>query len=152
MISQLHGEGVCTLLTTHDLDDAEKLADRVLIIDHGRLIAEGTPRELMESGSAEDFRFAGPPGIDTSSMETSIGAPVEEVTPGEYVVRTSPTPTAVASTTAFLAENDLPIADLRAGRQRLEDVFLRLTETSHANKRQHPGVRSRTGRRTRRGL
>ena len=54
-------------------------------------------------------------------------AAVDEPTPGEYVVHCEATPTNVATLTAWLAERDLPLADLRAGRQRLEDVFLRLT-------------------------
>jgi ABC-2 type transport system ATP-binding protein len=52
---------------------------------------------------------------------------VAETGPGEYEVRAAPTPATVAAITAWLAEQDLPLGDLRAGRQRLEDVFLRLT-------------------------
>jgi ABC-2 type transport system ATP-binding protein len=51
---------------------------------------------------------------------------VEAVDEAEYVVRAAGTPALIARLTAWLAENDLPLADLRAGRQRLEDVFLRL--------------------------
>jgi ABC-2 type transport system ATP-binding protein len=57
---------------------------------------------------------------------------VHEASPGEYVVDAAPTPAAVAAVTAWLAERDLPLADLRAGRQRLEDVFLRLTGSDGA--------------------
>jgi ABC-2 type transport system ATP-binding protein len=59
-----------------------------------------------------------------------VGGPVEETAPGEYRAGVAPTPAAVAALTAWLAEHDLPLADLRAGRQRLEDVFLRLTAES----------------------
>jgi ABC-2 type transport system ATP-binding protein len=61
-----------------------------------------------------------------TELATALGAPVSEVGPGEYVVAAEGTPTLVAALTAWLAERDLPLADLRAGRQRLEDVFLRL--------------------------
>ena len=50
-----------------------------------------------------------------------------EAAPGEYEVAAPPAPATVAAVTAWRADNDLPLADLRAGRQRLEDVFLRLT-------------------------
>ena len=50
---------------------------------------------------------------------------VVEESPGEYRVDAEPTPANVATLTGWLAERDLPLADLRAGRQRLEDVFLR---------------------------
>ena len=54
---------------------------------------------------------------------------VTEVAPGDYAVAAAPTPATVAAITAWLAERDLPLADLRAGRQRLEDVYLRLTSS-----------------------
>jgi ABC-2 type transport system ATP-binding protein len=53
--------------------------------------------------------------------------PVSETAPGEYAVAAAPEPRTVAAITAWLADHDLPLADLRAGRQRLEDVYLRLT-------------------------
>jgi ABC-2 type transport system ATP-binding protein len=65
--------------------------------------------------------------LDVAALGLDLGAVVIEATPGEYVARVAPTPGAVAALTAWLAERDLPLADLRAGRQRLEDVFLRLT-------------------------
>jgi ABC-2 type transport system ATP-binding protein len=52
---------------------------------------------------------------------------VRQASEGEYVVEAAPEPATIAALTAWLAEHDLPLADLRAGRQRLEDVFLRLT-------------------------
>jgi len=66
-------------------------------------------------------------GLDVGALGAAVGASVREVGRGEYVVDTAPTPAAVATVTSWLAERDLPLADLRAGRQRLEDVFLRLT-------------------------
>ena len=127
LVRQLRDSGVCVLLTTHDLEDAERLADRVLIIDHGRLVASGTPAELMTATAGEDIRFGAPSGLDVASLGARVGAVVEETTPGEYRVAAAASPAAVAALTAWLAENDLPLADLRAGRQTLEDVFLRLT-------------------------
>jgi len=66
-------------------------------------------------------------GADIADLGAHLAAPVEEVAPGEYRVAAPPTPSTVAALTAWLAEHDLPLADLRAGRQTLEDVFLRLT-------------------------
>ncbi len=126
VVRELRDAGVCVLLTTHDLDEAEKVADRVVIVDHGRVVADGTPAELM-AGGGEEIRFGAPAGLDVAALATPLGAPVTEVTPGEYVVAAAPSPKAVAALTAWLAERDLPLADLRAGRQHLEDVFLRLT-------------------------
>jgi ABC-2 type transport system ATP-binding protein len=127
LVGELRDDGVTVLLTTHDLDEAERLADRVVIVDHGRVVADGTPSELVRGGDRAEFAFGAAPGLDVTSLTAVVGAPVREVTAGEYVVDCPPSPTAVAAVTAWLAERDLPLADLRAGRQRLEDVFLRLT-------------------------
>ena len=64
------------------------------------------------------------------SLGARMSAAVVEVMPGEYVVSAAAAPATVAALTAWLAEHDLPLADLRAGRQTLEDVFLRLTGSS----------------------
>jgi ABC-2 type transport system ATP-binding protein len=128
VIRELRDQGVAVLLTTHELEEASRLADRVIIIDHGLAVAEGTPAELMASGGGSDIRFGGPPGIDTAGLSERLGAPVAEAHPGEYRVDAPSTPERVASLTAWLAEHDLPLSDLRAGRQSLEDVFLRLTQ------------------------
>ena len=126
IISELRDRGVAVLLTTHDLEEAEKLADHVVIIDHGVVLADGTPTELMRAAQGDDVRFGAPSGLDVSSLGERIGAVVTEASPGEYVVASAATPAMVAAITAWLAEMNLPLADLRAGRQRLEDVFLRL--------------------------
>ncbi|CAN5629159.1 ABC transporter ATP-binding protein [soil metagenome] len=128
LVRELAHEGVCVVLTTHDLDEAEKVADRVVIIDHGRLIKSGTPNELMSAGGSREIRFGAPPGLDTAALGKAMIAAVEEVSPGEYRVAIEPSPANIAALTGWLAERDLPLADLRAGRQRLEDVFLRMTQ------------------------
>ena len=132
IITDLRDRGVAVLLTTHDLDEAEKIADHVVIIDRGSVIADGSPVDLMRATQGEDVRFGAPAGLDIVALSARIGAAVTEPSPGEYVVTTPATPAVVAEITAWLAENDLPLADLRAGRRRLEDVFLRLTTESAA--------------------
>ncbi len=118
--------GVCVLLATHDLAEAEKVADRVVIVDHGRVVADGTPAALMNAGGHE-IRFAAPRGLDVAALGEALGAVVREVDGGEYLVAGEPSPRTVAALTAWLAERDLALGDLRAGRQNLEDVFVRLT-------------------------
>lgn len=127
VISELREDGVALLLTTHDLDEAERLADHVVIIDRGVVVAAGSPAELMADGTTEDLRFGAPPGLDVVALADAVGAPVHEASPGEYVVAAEPTPRTVAALTSWLAEHDLPLNDLRARRQRLDDVFRRLT-------------------------
>lgn len=126
VVAGLRDDGVTVVLTTHDLDEAEKLADHVVILDHGSVVATGSPATLMTSAVVPEVRFGAPPALDVVGLSAHLGATVAEVTTGEYLVTAPGTPTLVAALTAWLAEHDLPLADLRAGRQRLEDVFLRL--------------------------
>jgi ABC-2 type transport system ATP-binding protein len=133
VIADLRRDGVTVLLTTHDLDEAERVADRVVIVDRGTLVAAGTLESLVRDGAVEEVRFGAPAGIDTAGLAAHLGdVAVTEVAPGDYAVAAAPTPATVAAITAWLAEQDLPLADLRAGRQRLEDVYLRLTSAPGA--------------------
>ena len=149
IIARLRDAGVTVLLTSHDLDEVERLADRVVILDRGVVLADGTPTELMRSGHGDDVRFGAPVGLDTVALSTRLGVVVAELSPGEYRIEGPGTPATIATLTAWLAENDLPLADLRAGRQRLEDVFLRLTADS-AGDDDRDGVGERSTRRNRR--
>ena len=132
VVASLRDDGVTVLLTTHDLDEAEKLADHVVILDHGHVVAAGSPAALMRQDGPAEVRFGALPALDAADLGARLGATVSEVTPGEYLVAASGTPALVAALTAWLAEQDLALADLRAGRQRLEDVFLRLTSEPDA--------------------
>jgi ABC-2 type transport system ATP-binding protein len=127
VVAELRQRGTCVLLATHELDEAEKVADRVVIVDHGRVLAAGTPAELMSPSERSSIEFGAPAGLDVADLSNHLGAAVVEVRAGEYRVDAPPSPAAVAALTAWLAAADLPLADLRAGRQSLEDVFLRLT-------------------------
>jgi len=144
LIADLRADGVAVLLTTHDLEEAESLADRIVIIDAGRAVANGTPEQLLSGEPVDDFAFRATAGLDVGSLSEVVRGAVTEIEPGSYRVDVAPTPTNVAAVTSWLATRDELIGDLRAGRQRLDDVFLRLTgERSRAE-----GTRS--GRRRRR--
>jgi ABC-2 type transport system ATP-binding protein len=132
VIRTLAAEGVAVVLTTHELGEAERLADHIVILDRGRLVATGTLAELRGQGEREEIRFAAAAGLDVDSLGSYLGATASEPTPGEYVVRAVPSPDNVARLTGWLAERNLPLADLRAGRQSLEDIFLRLTGNGDA--------------------
>ena len=131
VIGQLRDRGVAVVLTTHELAEAEKVADRVVIVDEGRVVASGTPASLR-TGGADEIRFSAAPGLDVAALGAAVGADVTEEGRGEYLVAAAPSPATVAAITSWLAERDLALGDLRAGRQSLEDVFLRLTGDADA--------------------
>ncbi|MEQ1788694.1 MAG: ABC transporter ATP-binding protein [Acidimicrobiales bacterium] len=151
VIGRLRDDGVTVVLTTHDLDEAEKLADHVVILDRGTVVAAGSPAALSADAAIDEVRFGAPPGIDRAALATRLGVAVHEEQAGEYVVAGAGTPALVAALTAWLAEHDLPLADLRAGRPRLEDVFLRLVAEPRASAvAEQPDAVTEHGRRRRR--
>ena len=68
VVLDLRSRGVCVVVTTHDLADAENLADRVVIFDQGRIVANGTPSELMSKESSDELLFATSAGLDVAQM------------------------------------------------------------------------------------
>ncbi|MBV9660987.1 MAG: ABC transporter ATP-binding protein [Acidimicrobiales bacterium] len=126
-VARLREEGAGILLTTHELEEAERMADRIVIIDRGRVVASGTAAELTARGPGRDeIHFRSRPGIDVDILASALSAPVREIQAGEYVVAAPGSPGAVARLAAWLAERELPVTDLHTG-SRLEEVFLHLT-------------------------
>jgi len=130
MIRELRDHGTTVVLTTHGMDEAEHLCDRVAIIDHGRLVACDTPKELTTRAAADEATFTTVGGLPVDALAERLGLPigmVREVRPGDYLVDTPATPELLAAVTAWLADQGALVSELRAGRRSLEDVFLRLT-------------------------
>ncbi|HEX9765168.1 MAG TPA: ABC transporter ATP-binding protein [Nitriliruptorales bacterium] len=126
-IRDLKAAGVTVVLTTHLLDEAEELADRVAIVDRGRLIALGTPDELTHGHTPAEVRFTARPGLDVADLGRTIGQPVTEDRTGRYLVDAPGSPRLIADLAAWLADRDEPLGELQAGKRSLEDVFLGLT-------------------------
>ena len=146
VVSALRDDGVTVVLTTHDLDEVEKLADHVVILDHGSVVAAGSPAVADDRGGRRRGALRrARRGSTRQPWRRAWVSPSRRSTAGEYLVGGAGTPALVATLTAWLAEHDLPLADLRAGRQRLEDVFLRLVSDPVAAPTP-PGRRRRRGR------
>ncbi len=148
IVRELADDGVAVVLCTHELDEAEKVADRVVIVDRGRVVGSGSLAELR-SATAGAVRFSSDAGIDVGALGHQLGADVAESSPGEYVVTGTTDPQLAAKLTGWLAEHGHALGDLRAGRQRLEDVFLALTGDTDLP-HQPTGSAGRGGRQRRR--
>ena len=120
---RLKQRGVTLVLTTHYMDEAEQLCDRLVVMDHGRIVAEGSPRQLIERYSTREvveIRFEGE-RPDSLSLD-GLGDRVEEL-PDRVLVYTEDGD----ATAAALAARDLPPHATLVRRSTLEDVFLHLT-------------------------
>jgi ABC-2 type transport system ATP-binding protein len=125
IVRDLAAGGCAVVLATHELDEAERLADRVVIFDGGQVIADGTLAELRKGH--DEIRFRSSPDLDTVALATSIGMVASRLGHDEYVIDAPPHPRLMAQLSNWLADQGHPLTDLRAGAQRLEDVFRRLT-------------------------
>ena len=129
LVGDLRADGVSVVLTTHYMDEAEKLADSVVVVDHGRVIAVGSPRELTARGASGTLRFNAAAGLDIASLAAVLpeGTEVREVIPGHYLVTGAVDPRLLASVTAWCADRHVMPEDLAIDRRTLEDVFIDLT-------------------------
>jgi ABC-2 type transport system ATP-binding protein len=130
LVRDLAARGTTVMLTTHGMDEAEQLCDRVAIITGGRMAALGTPAELTRHAAADEMWFAAVPGLDCAALATACGLPpgtVVEERSGEYVLHAAATPQRIAQLACFLRDRDVVLVALQAGRRTLEEVFLRIT-------------------------
>ncbi len=130
VVRSLRSTGATVLLTTHAMDEAETLCDRVAIMHRGRLVGLGAPSELRRTAGTARTRFAAESGLDLEGLSTALGLPVGaavEVAPGSYEVEAEATPQLIATLAGWLAERGVTMGELRASSS-LEEIFLELTE------------------------
>ena len=127
-IAQMKRDGHTVLLTTHNIDEAEQLCDRIAIIDRGRIIAAGLPRDLIaESSSSQSVTFRTRAAVDPEWLSGVAG--IEDLTfaGSTATFRTSTTAATLAAVMQILAARGADLVELHARTARLEDVFLALT-------------------------
>jgi ABC-2 type transport system ATP-binding protein len=129
LIEELRAAEVTVVLTTHFLDEAEQLADTVVVMDSGVVVAAGSPAELTRSGAEGQVRFRSPHGLAVAGLQAALpsGSSVVEQEPGRYLVTGEVNPQLLAALTAWCAEQGVFAEDLAVERRTLEDVFLALT-------------------------
>ncbi|HEX5017370.1 MAG TPA: ABC transporter ATP-binding protein [Actinomycetes bacterium] len=137
LITALRDAGVGVILTTHYLEEAEHLADHVVIVDQGRAIAAGPPAELVAgaqptSRSARSrLQFTAVPALDVADLAERLpeGSGVRETSPGAYEVVTPGLADALTMVTAWFTARGVTPTSIHSERRTLEDVFLELTTT-----------------------
>jgi ABC-2 type transport system ATP-binding protein len=120
--------GRTILLTTHYMDEAEKLCDRVAIVDHGKVIALGTPRELIASIGVEHVvEFTAGTPMDLASVRGIDGVRSARAQNGRVLLQVTALHRAVPALLGELARQGAPLTELRTHSATLEDVFVALT-------------------------
>ncbi|GII96633.1 ABC transporter ATP-binding protein [Sinosporangium siamense] len=127
LVGELRACGVSVVLTTHFMDEAERLADHVVIIDRGVIVAEGSPAAL--TGAERQLRFSARPGLNLDELLRALpdGSAAKESPAGHYIVEGVVGPELLATVTAWCAAEGVTINDFGVERRTLEDVFLELT-------------------------
>ena len=131
IIEELKKERKTILLTTHYIEEAEKLCDRVAIVDQGRVIAQGTPRELKQSSAGTtriELRLARPES--DSALKQLEGVADCRASDGVYVVHSTRVPQTIVSLVKYLEAHGNELSSLDIAAPSLEDVFLELTGRS----------------------
>jgi ABC-2 type transport system ATP-binding protein len=133
IIDSFRAEGGTTVLTTHYMDEAERLCNRVAIVDHGKVISLGTPRELIASlgaGHVIEFAVNGSPDIDEAALLTLAGVKSARRAGGAWALQVSAAHETIPALLGALASRGLPLTELRTHSPTLEDVFVTLTGRS----------------------
>jgi ABC-2 type transport system ATP-binding protein len=126
VIANLRELGKTVFLTTHYMDEAQVLADRVAIIAAGRIVAEGSPDRLGERAATTEIRFRLPDGIRVDELPAGL-AP-ERNGAGMVTVRTGEPVRALNELTAWALERRCDLAALQVGAPSLEEIYLEVTE------------------------
>ncbi|RNL65833.1 ABC transporter ATP-binding protein [Nocardioides marmoriginsengisoli] len=131
LLGELRDDGVTVVLTTHYMDEAERLADRIHIIDQGRMIASGTPLELTRGGTAtirlvvtKPFPEGAPENLQRALGDQVEVRPISEIS----LLITGPADhTTLATVAAWCETQGVLPESLNLGQRNLEDVFLEIT-------------------------
>jgi ABC-2 type transport system ATP-binding protein len=131
LITEFKVLGRTIMLTTHYMDEAEILCDRVAIVDHGKVIALGTPLELIGSLGAEhviEFSLAaGSPPLDEGALRSVDGVRTVRPLAGGYELQVSALHRTVPGLLSLLAQHHMELVNLTTHSASLEDVFVSLT-------------------------
>jgi ABC-2 type transport system ATP-binding protein len=124
VIRGLADDGCTVILATHELDEAEKISDRVVIFDRGKVLVSGTLDDVRRARQAVRLRTVRPLQLD--DMPENLSGWLIEEAPGTYTIEDAPQGL-IGALAVWLSEHGIDVIELRAGMNSLEDVFKDLT-------------------------
>jgi daunorubicin resistance ABC transporter ATP-binding subunit len=132
LLAELSSTGTSVLLTTQYLEEADRLADQLVVLDYGLVIAEGTAAELKKQVGGDRLELQAPPGTDPTLLATAMaglsnGPSTVDSDRGRVVLPVADGPAVLPAVAARLAGAGLRVSDLALRRPSLDDVFLALT-------------------------
>ncbi len=126
LVEKLKGEGTTIILTTHYMDEAQHLADRVVVINRGEIVAAGTPETIGgRAKAAARIRFALPPGV----APPSLGVAVARDGPSAFTMESTDEVRTLHALTSWALDNEVELIGLTVDRPSLEDVYIELTSS-----------------------
>jgi len=127
-IVRIKDEGCAVLLSTHQLEEAERLCDRIAIIDRGRIVAAGVPHELMaQAGGVQTVKLVTRPSLDADALARLPGVEKLELSNTAANFRTSNVAASLAALATLIRERQVELLELQVRKSSLEDVFLKVT-------------------------
>jgi ABC-2 type transport system ATP-binding protein len=130
LVDALKQQGRTIILTTHYMEEAEQLCDRVAIMDHGQVIALGTPQQLIATVGGQDiveFAVTGPAPLSPAPLTAIPGVQSHRADAALHQLSVSQLHTVVPLIFAALRQQGLHLSEFRTHSASLEDVFVRLT-------------------------
>ncbi|MDA8278620.1 MAG: ABC transporter ATP-binding protein [Actinomycetota bacterium] len=143
-ITRYAKEGATVLVTTHELNEAERLANRIVVIDQGQVVAEGSAEELRRNFGGKEIVFTTDEPIDLPTLSSAINYEIELIEGRKYRLSGDSSAATISALNAAINSQGRAITEVAAGNSSLEDVFLALTES------QETAVVEQSGRRRRR--
>lgn len=126
LISELRAASVAILMTGHELEEIDRMVDRVLVVDHGTQRALGSPGELRQRFGGEGVEFSSDDELDLTVLARRIGAPIQPVRPGRYRVEAEATTQLLGHLVETLSELGIRAHEVATVTASLEDIYLQL--------------------------